>query len=499
MLEKRILRLKNNSVYQELKSYYGQSTVFSALGIERNENRHSAFLCWLMNPVSDHQLGTEPLKKFLALYASMDDGLDMTLRAALVNGRFDIENVQMETEVSLSRFCSDEDSLDLENKQKRLDIWAEFSICLPDAINSKSFALIIENKIYSKEGVKGGKHQTDVYHDCLSRYYHDQTLLEVYLSPETEGANCPDFFHLTYQQLLDDVLMPLTSMAMNEHAKMLVNDYIRNLGRPALNDDDKSEKTYSILATSPYEFGKLQQLLCEDGMKEMIENTLIAVYGERARRIVGKDAWKRQEEMTPYEVVLLSEFWNANTELLKAMLHNLNIFPDAEKEVERIFKESNRDNTKYVVERQEDGVWVPADNHFKKPVAKGRAACVFFTQWMMIRGKDLTLEEVRNAFPVSINKYYQNNKWDILDTLIYGVETRSQEFYVVNQAGKSIRIDDAKWDFYPVDGRQCGWGYLKNHERAVMPKMWRRDDFQLLLDHIKHNQHLFNGLRIRQA
>ena len=44
MLERDILRIKNNPIYQELKGYYSQSTIFSALGIERNENRHSAFL-----------------------------------------------------------------------------------------------------------------------------------------------------------------------------------------------------------------------------------------------------------------------------------------------------------------------------------------------------------------------------------------------------------------------------------------------------------------------
>jgi hypothetical protein len=84
MLERSILRIKNNSVYQELKSYYSQSTIFSALGIERNENRHSAFLCWLLDPKSDHQLGVEPLKKFLALYAANNKNLDIELIAAFI-------------------------------------------------------------------------------------------------------------------------------------------------------------------------------------------------------------------------------------------------------------------------------------------------------------------------------------------------------------------------------------------------------------------------------
>ena len=75
-MEKSILRIKNNPIYQELKGYYSQSTIFSALGIERNENRHSAFLCWLLDPKSDHQLGVEPLKKFLALYAVVNEKSD---------------------------------------------------------------------------------------------------------------------------------------------------------------------------------------------------------------------------------------------------------------------------------------------------------------------------------------------------------------------------------------------------------------------------------------
>ena len=128
MLEKDILRIKNNPVYQELKSYYSRSTIFSALGIERNENRHSAFLCWLLDPKSDHQLGVEPLKKFLALYAATNEKIDTQLRAAFVTGRYDVENVEIGREVTLARFCDDSYAgLMLNEAQKRLDIWSELS------------------------------------------------------------------------------------------------------------------------------------------------------------------------------------------------------------------------------------------------------------------------------------------------------------------------------------------------------------------------------------
>jgi hypothetical protein len=505
MLERSILRIKNNSVYQELKSYYSQSTIFSALGIERNENRHSAFLCWLLDPKSDHQLGVEPLKKFLALYAANNKNLDIELIAAFITGRYELENIQLEKELTLARFCDEVDAINLDEKQKRLDIWAEFSVVLPDNNDSRTIALVLENKIYSKEGKKGDMFQTEVYHNCLSKYYEGNTLLEVFLTPDAEdGAHCPSFVHLTYQQLLDDVLLPLSSIAKSQHAMLFINDYIRNLGKPALNDENgqKKVKTYSILATSELEKKRLQQLLEIEGMKTIVEKALVAAYGDQAKDIVGKEAMKRNENMTPYETAVLTEFWNDNTDILKAMLHNLELFPDSKKEaIDKIFKESNRDTTKYVVERQAGPQWVFADKKYNRPLAKGRAACVFFAQWMNMHEGEFSLDDVRNAFPLSINKYYESSKWDFIDTLIFGSETDSLMANVINKAGIKKDLASDKWDFYPITiGKQkCGWGYVADGNMAVMPKMWRKEDFQRLLDHIDAHPELFHGLRIRQV
>lgn len=504
-MEKSILRIKNNPVYQELKGYYSQSTIFSALGIERNENRHSAFLCWLLDPKSDHQLGVEPLKKFLALYAATNRNLDIELIAAFITGRYELENVQLDKEVTLARFCDDVDTINLDEKQKRLDIWAEFSVVLPDSNGGRTIALILENKIYSKEGKNGNIFQTEVYHNCLSKYYEGDTLLEVFLTPDAEDdAHCPSFVHLTYQQLLDDALLPLSSMAKSEHAKLFINDYIRNLGKPALNDDndEKKVKTYSILATSELEKKRLQQLLETEGMKTIIERALVAVYGDQAKDIVGKDAMKRNEDMKPYETAVLTEFWNDNTDILKAMLHNLEIFPEGKKDaIDKIFKESNRDTTKYVVERQSGSQWVFADDKFNRPLSKGRAACVFFAQWMDMHEGEFSLDDVREAFPLSINKYYESSKWNFIDTLIFGSDSESLMANAVNIAGQQIELASDKWDFYPIkytNNGKCGWGYLKDGNYAIMPKMWRKEDFQRLLDHIDAHPELFSGLRIRQ-
>ena len=497
-MERTILKIKNNPVYQELKAYYGQSTIFSTLGIERSENRHSAFLCWLLNPKSDHQLGVEALKKFLALYATASKNLNAELKAAFITGRYELESVETETEVALTRFCGDEG----DDKQNRLDLWAEFSVVLPDGNGKWPIALVLENKIYSKEGKKSDLYQTEVYHNCLSKYYDKHILLETFLTPDAaEGPHCTSYVHLTYQQLLDDVLFPLSAMVKPENAALFINDYIRNLGKPAYSDDKNGDrmKPYSILATSALERNRLQQLLNTENMKTVIERALIAVYGNLAKDIVGKDAMKRNKEMNSYETLVLTDFWNDNIDILKAMLYNLDIFPESKKDaVDKIFKESRRDTTKYVVEREEGRKWVFADENYKKPLAKGRAACVFFSQWLQMQKKGVSLEDVKKAFPISINQYYATNKWDFLDSLIYLVKTSEYEHYVVNASGKEIRLEDDCWDFYPLNGRQCGWGYLKDNERAIMAKMWRTEDFQRLLDHIKANPKLFSGLRIRQ-
>ena len=56
MSEQLILDFYKLPAFQKLSAYYMQSTVFNVLGVERSENRHSAFLAWLLNPKSSHGL-----------------------------------------------------------------------------------------------------------------------------------------------------------------------------------------------------------------------------------------------------------------------------------------------------------------------------------------------------------------------------------------------------------------------------------------------------------
>lgn len=257
------------------------------------------------------------------------------------------------------------------------------------------------------------------------------------------------------------------------------------------------------MATSELERKKLQQLLDTEGMKTIIEKALFAVYGEQAKNVIGKERMKRNKEsIKTYETIVLTEFWNDNTDILKAMLYNLEIFPEGKKEaIEKIFKESNRDTSKYVVEKKCGDQWVVADANYNRPLAKGRAACVFFAQWMAMNEEKFTLQQVRDVFPLTLNEYYKNSSWNFIDTLIFGSDSESLMVNAVNIAGQQIELASDKWDFYPIkytNNGKCGWGYLKDGNYAIMPKMWRKEDFQRLLDHIDAHPELFSGLRIRQ-
>lgn len=82
-MKNKILNLINSIEFQELNSYYNEKTMFSALNVERNENRHSAFVAWWLNPKSEHGLGDAPLKLFLRLMATKR--WDANLRDDLYN------------------------------------------------------------------------------------------------------------------------------------------------------------------------------------------------------------------------------------------------------------------------------------------------------------------------------------------------------------------------------------------------------------------------------
>ena len=115
--ELRLLKLLNSRQFGQLKSFYNQTTLFNVIGAERSENRHSAFLRWLLSPDSSHGLGYEPLRLFLRLIATLKWGVQTfepdLYRKILAGGGYDIELIEP---------AELEKKTDKQNKD-RIDIW----------------------------------------------------------------------------------------------------------------------------------------------------------------------------------------------------------------------------------------------------------------------------------------------------------------------------------------------------------------------------------------
>lgn len=482
-----ILSMRNNSIYQELTASYDTQNVFNVLKVERSENRHSAFLCWLFDIASGHGLGTEPIKKLLALYA-YNANVTTDLNILLLSGNYDVEMEECSTEMVTGKLLGT-DSRD------RIDIWMRLT--LTDAEGNKLLVpVMIENKISAGEG----KEQTKRYHETMEIFCKRENAadaVEIFLTPyDAQQFSSSAFIHLTYQQLLDYVLSPLSAYKMPEDAKNIIEAYIQTLCTPAMGADgeikDPNQLANSIMAIPMELKMKLRGLYAE--YKNLYNAALTIAGGNKAETILG-----RLVESTE-DALLLQNFWDSNITLFNTILYVCckDITHDAkqQKVLMDIFKASKRDTTKYRVLLDESGSgtdWKPVKG-YDKGLTKGKAAAVFFMKWMEMNCPK-TIEEVRQIFPTSINSYY-NRKTGSFDSLIWFT---ADEVTAETESGFKVRIADVGWDLYPIVHNRThdtsfGLGYgpvydgYQKKGLAMIAKMWRKDDFENLLDYIQVNQ-----------
>ena len=486
-----ILSVYNSAEYLQLKEYYGKGTMFSILGIARSENRHSAFIAWLLNAVSDHNLGTEPLKKLLGLYALRSETISNSLKIQLITGHYRLQDVTVSTEKTLKNYEGSEENLD---KQKRLDIVCSFTIVSADTEDAEDTSLkvllVIENKVYSKEGCRGGKKQTQIYHDVLAAYCdkYNEELLEIFLTPDEEQTPaCQSYCKLTYQDLLDSVITPLSFMSMDGHASMLIDDYIRNLGVPAFNMDDKEQTTdeYSIMATSKEEVCKLNALFNLDGFTELFTDAILAKYEDKAFPLCGSNARERFNALDAEKSELLIEFWNTNIDIFKAIMRYVE--PYQSMDCNALFKKNNRDNSKYRVKL--DGHYIFSE---KPSLSKAMTALAIFHAYAKKNeGKNITVQDMNAAFPCKdINEYYFKNYYK---NLFYPYSDQLP-FDSENTTHNNI-MAQSRWNFYvnPSPLITIGLGTMK----VMVVKMWRKADFDRLLNHIRNHEE-FAGIVVEE-
>jgi len=474
------LLLLSSKPFQELTAFYKQTTLFNVIGAERSENRHSAFLRWLLSPDSSHGLGTEPLKLFLRLIATLKWGQqtfgDVLYRKVLA-GNYELELLEpIEVEKSVGKLGASAK----ETKKDRIDLW--MVVCLTyeeDGEEKKhAFPIVVENKIYSKVG----KDQTKRYYAAMINYIDTKTKetgldykpIGLLLSPDNQSADCDQFASMTYQQLLDHVLMPISFMSMPAAECSFVKTYIHNLGRPS----DGSNHNYTPLAISQEEkllIGEVQQLA-----GNLIDKMLVAVYGSKMSSIFGKKRFKELDEAgKEIDLRLLQELWDANEDVFKAVAYQK--YAEKKNDMESLFKGSNRDTTKFRVFYGSENKEV----FYGKRLSKAMAACAIFKAYLALKPQT-TLEELRKAFPCKdINAYYWDNYYaDLFYPYLPDQVNGDGEQCLVFTAEKRKGAESlACWDFYMQDYQLLPLANAT--EKAMCVKMWRRGDFDRLIAHLQ--------------
>lgn len=189
--ETRLHSLEQEVLNMEKKEF----SLMKVFDIEYNEKAHSSFLAWLLDPQADHDLSDRFVKKFIFQAASKVKELNLS--------NIDFRSLRIDREIP-----GDESRLDIRIRDP-----------------SDSFLCVIENKIFSGEGVD----QTN----RLYRDFHNRAVNELFvflsLNENVKPKNS-NFIHMTYREILS-IVKSLLKETMNLDAKYLISHYANTLER----------------------------------------------------------------------------------------------------------------------------------------------------------------------------------------------------------------------------------------------------------------------------
>ena len=197
----------NNPELDQLENLVGQFNIFEAMGVIRQEIRHSDFLAFLLNPAENHGLGDYFLKRFIqkAIIAYRGGNPPISL--------IDIDFWDL-TETFVLREWNNIDIL-LENRPH-------------------NFAIIIENKISSTEH----SDQLRKYRSLAEQHYPDWKLICVYLTQEGDIPSDECYVPLDYRticQLVEDLLDKRSSI-LGADVKTILFHYAQMIRRHIVSD-----------------------------------------------------------------------------------------------------------------------------------------------------------------------------------------------------------------------------------------------------------------------
>jgi hypothetical protein len=196
-----------NPDLDELELLLSEFNLFEAVGMVRQELRHSEFLAFLLDPNQNHGLGDAFATRLLQSILLSARG------APLPVSPLDLDVWSLE-EIAVHRE------------------WQHVDILLLD--EAHHLAVVIENKVDSAEH----SDQLARYRDVVRRAHPEKAFFGIYLTPDGEPASHPEYLSCSYAMIakaLEDLLESRRS-TMGEDVRMVLRHYHEMLHRHIMSE-----------------------------------------------------------------------------------------------------------------------------------------------------------------------------------------------------------------------------------------------------------------------
>jgi hypothetical protein len=202
----------DNPFLEKLEALLDEFNIFEAMGVVRQEMRHSDFLAFLLDPQQNHGLGDTFLKRLL--------------QKALISAD---SNVTPITSIDLDIWSLDQVLV--------LREWRNIDIVFID--ESNKLIIILENKINISEH----SNQLRRYYEVAQQHYPNSKIIGLFLTPEGEMPSDDRYLPVNYGQICSLLESLIESRASTLGADILtvIRHYIQALRRHIVNESEMIE------------------------------------------------------------------------------------------------------------------------------------------------------------------------------------------------------------------------------------------------------------------
>lgn len=201
--------LLDNPDLERLESLLDQFNIFEAIGVIRQEMRHSDFLAFLLAPDQNHGLGDAFARRLLQRAVLSADDPSLLISAI----ELDVWNL---------------------GQLRVLREWHNIDLLLVDDLNR--LAVVIENKIST------GEHSNQLarYWKDVTEHYPQHSTLGIYLTPDGSPPTHLSYIPVSYS-LVSEVIQRLVesrASTLGEAVRTLMEHYAQMLRRHVVTDSD---------------------------------------------------------------------------------------------------------------------------------------------------------------------------------------------------------------------------------------------------------------------